>query len=307
VQAPFAVRLFTLPDAALCYARLLVFPAALSADYGADALPLSTSPGAGVGIALVGLAALWVSRKGLVQSRVALTASAVAALPMALHLNPFFPAGSLVAERYLYLPSAGLCLLAGLLALRLRPGWAGRSRHRWVCVAAAALVLATAAARTIDRNRDWRDDEALFRSAVDVVPRSVRARLNLAAVMLQKQAFEPALTQLRAAAVIRPDFPIVHLMMGEASRGAGRPDEAVAHFRQATRMQPLLLPAWSGLGTAWMDLGDRMKAAAAFDRALALAPGRDDLRRLLAAAGARAVGSPAAPPAALAVSLTRGS
>lgn len=95
-----------------------------------------------------------------------LIAVAFLTLPFLPATNLFFYVGFVVAERVLYLPSVGYCLLFGLGVGRLR-----KTRYHWklACVAMVVLLLVFSL-KTIKRNRDWMNEETLYRSAVPVNP-----------------------------------------------------------------------------------------------------------------------------------------
>lgn len=92
-------------------------------------------------------------------------------LPFLPASNLFFYVGFVVAERLLYLPSVGFCLLVGygiskLLACSHLHG----SKTRCALLLAFSVLLAAMSLRTVRRNEDWRDEETLFRSAITVNP-----------------------------------------------------------------------------------------------------------------------------------------
>jgi tetratricopeptide (TPR) repeat protein len=99
-----------------------------------------------------------------------------------------------IAERFLYVPAIGLWLLvadqAG--ALGRRGAW------RRVVVGGAITVCLALAALTIQRNGDWRDDEALFSSALQVDPSSTDARYNLAIALAARGDADGARRQWEA-------------------------------------------------------------------------------------------------------------
>ena len=85
--------------------------------------------------------------------------------------------GTIMAERFLYLPLVGFaaCLAWGI-ARGLRP-LVSRLARRGIAdqLAWAALCIALClpyVARTAARNRDWRDSIALFRATIETSPRS---------------------------------------------------------------------------------------------------------------------------------------
>lgn len=120
-------------------------------------------------------------------------------LLIALMIIPFLPAtnlfayvGFVVAERVLYLPSVAYCLLVSLGCQQWLGKWpilfngqvnnkqtadgiakkVGRCKvNQSVIVVFNVLsLMVTFASRTLVRNSDWRDEEHLYRSAIDINP-----------------------------------------------------------------------------------------------------------------------------------------
>lgn len=79
--------------------------------------------------------------------------------------NALFYVGFVVAERVLYLPSVGYCFLVALGAHLVSK----RSSRRLVRLL-FLLLLVVFSGRTIRRNRDWHDEESLYRSGIPVNP-----------------------------------------------------------------------------------------------------------------------------------------
>lgn len=95
-----------------------------------------------------------------------LTALAFLTLPFIPATNMFFYVGFVVAERVLYLPSVGYCLLLGLGAARIR-----RTKvHLRGAAVALTLLLIIFSVRTIRRNLDWHSEENLYAAAIPVNP-----------------------------------------------------------------------------------------------------------------------------------------
>ena len=94
-------------------------------------------------------------------------------LLVALMTIPFIPAtnlfvyvGFVAAERILYLPSAGFCLLIAYGWDRIRKF----RRQEALCSTLALAVVTLMTCRTLRRNADWSDEEALYRSAILINP-----------------------------------------------------------------------------------------------------------------------------------------
>lgn len=108
------------------------------------------------------------------------TAATAAILSIALLAFTFLPASNLlfyvgfvVAERVLYLPSVGYCLLIGLgvgMVIGSSQGALADRRKRHAAIFCVSVVLMSYSAKTIGRNVDWRDEESLYRSAIQVNP-----------------------------------------------------------------------------------------------------------------------------------------
>ncbi len=169
------------------YARLLIWPARLSAGYAFEQLPLVTALSDGrflwgaLVVALHLLGALVLARRAAwVAFGLALTTIAFAPTS-----NIFFPIGTLCAERLMYLPSAGFVIVCGAglgaLARRGADGVALRA-----AVALLAVVSLAGAVRTYERNHDWRDGRTLWTSAVQAAPRSFKNHASLGFTLVRE-------------------------------------------------------------------------------------------------------------------------
>lgn len=91
-------------------------------------------------------------------------------LPFVPATNILFYVGFVVAERVLYIPSVGFCLLLGLGAGVLTKDWTQSDRKSRVFMLSLLLTLCAMCGYTLRRNLDWRDEESLFRSALHINP-----------------------------------------------------------------------------------------------------------------------------------------
>lgn len=83
--------------------------------------------------------------------------------------NLFFYVGFVIAERVLYIPSMGFCLLVTVgmrsLYVRLR-----RRSSRAVLVYWSATLVLLFSVKTVLRNQDWQNEEMLYKSGIYVNP-----------------------------------------------------------------------------------------------------------------------------------------
>jgi hypothetical protein len=192
---------FTAVDVLGRDARLLVWPHPLAADYSYPALPLSTGIASArtlcTIVGLVVLAAVAIARgRRTPKLALGLAWTTIALLPVS---NLVVHIGVLMAERLLYLPSVGVCLVVGAswpwLAARVRPPLA---------TGAAAALCVSLASLTMVRNVDWQTPLALWRDSVAKQPRSALAHGNLALSCLVVGDRRCARTELETAVALDP-------------------------------------------------------------------------------------------------------
>jgi tetratricopeptide (TPR) repeat protein len=237
---------------------LFLWPARLSADYSYNAVPLfSWQPvnweaakallalafWAGATLLLIFLARR--RRKTLVFF---LAFFFIALSPTS---KVIVPIGSIMAERFLYLPSAGL---AGCVAAAM--WWAGR-RPSVARAARGAVVLAcvACAARTYARNSDWKDELSLWSSAAQVCPESAKAHYNLGKALGVQPDLPDAIAEYRFSLRIDPDHADVHTNLGNALAAIGRGPEAMAEYWAAMRIEPDRVEPRNDLANALVRLG----------------------------------------------------
>ena len=96
---------------------------------------------------------------------------AIIVFPFIPATNLFFYVGFVIAERVLYIPSMGFCLLVGHGAYVLYRRYQNDSPWRQkVVVMAIVSLLMLNGLKTVSRNKDWSTEENLYKSGVAVNP-----------------------------------------------------------------------------------------------------------------------------------------
>jgi hypothetical protein len=182
---------------------LAFWPKALSIDYSYAQIPLASGTPTDVAAWLTVAAAvafvIWLLFRGFRHPVFAAAFAFVTLLPA---VNLLVPTRTLLAERVLYLPLAGLvaCVVALTWgALERLPNGPARSTHR-VAASLLAVIVAALGARTWDRNRDWRDEVSLWTSAVRAAPNSFKVHDRLAEALYQAGSSGDRLTDVISAA-----------------------------------------------------------------------------------------------------------
>lgn len=210
-------------------AQLILFPVRLAADYSppdvlvADGPALSQLPGVFICLCAVLLAVALRKRAAVVSFGLAWVI--VAFLPVS---NLLIPAGFIMAERTLFLPSAGAVLMAGALAEYL-PRRASRSGQR-LAIAGLALLLMAGLARSIDRQRVWKNNSVFFVALMKDASLSYRAHfLHGRFLALHDHKREMELEYRRAIRMFPYDAGMT-LSIADAYTRAGLCAPAVALF-----------------------------------------------------------------------------
>jgi len=194
-QGPVPIRL-TAIGAFVDVARLLVVPLHLQADYSPVERVTITSPLDARFLFGLLIAAVWAAlvilawRRGWRVEAYGLGWIGIAYLPVA---NLLFPHGVLVAERLLYLPSAGLALATGAAFDRIP------SRPRAVIL---AVLVGAGAVRSAGRVPVWRNNSTIALSMIVDAPRSYRSWDYLGWELIRAGKNERALEAFRQAGEI---------------------------------------------------------------------------------------------------------
>lgn len=268
------------------YARLLAWPPGAGVVYGTH--DLASWP---VGLACV-LLVLAVAGGLALRGSGLLHPCSVGLLWCLAALGPasnLVPTGCIVANRLVYLASAGLCIAVAGLA-------SGRRR-------ALAMLLVPAFAAILSlRCFEWRSDLALWRAAVRRNPGSLLARVNcaiaydlagrdryagrlyerflrleprhakvhfnLATILYERGERGRAEGAYRRAVASDPTMAPARCNLAQMLRESGRADAAAALLQEGVRLDPRAGNLHCALGLAYRDQGRPDEALAAFDDAV---------------------------------------
>jgi tetratricopeptide (TPR) repeat protein len=251
--------------------RLLLFPAALSADYSPGDHTVSTGLTAAHAIAAIVWAAVgwaaWRWRKTVPGLAIGLVWMIVTVSPVA---NIVVPTELLIAERTLYLPSFGITFAVASLGV----AWPWPARRR---IALVAIVLLVAAVRSITRASVWHDDEAHFQALKRDAPRSYRTVWVVGKDEFQAGRWGSGERLLREAIGLAPAVTGPRLDLARFYWSAGLYRPAADQLTAATAIDSAFVPAWTLLPRALLAAGDTVRALVAARDALRLFPDEPDV------------------------------
>jgi protein O-mannosyl-transferase len=237
-------------------------------------------------LALLAVAFVWLWRR----ERIASFGIVWFLVTLAPVLNARWMAANVFAERYLYLPSVGLCWVLGWLIARLVAG--ARSRGRLTAVLASgalALVAVLCAVRIYARNRDWRNDIVLYTETLAASPDAYPILNNLGKVYWTEGNADAAERVWRQALELAPRNAIIWNNLGLVFEQRKNYPQAVRFFEQASQLKPNYTDPHLNLGTTFEEMGRLPEAEEQLRAAVALAPlstsARNELAKLDVAAG----------------------
>jgi hypothetical protein len=227
------------------WVRLFFWPARLSAEYGppdieiAQGVSISQLPGFLILFATLTFGVLLRRRRPVISFGIAFVC--ITLLPSS---NFILPAGIVLAERTLFLPSVGAMLVAGGVAVTMAE-WM-RSRYADVNVARtngfaqalALLVLVAGVLRSDSRTLVWKDNETLFNQSVLDSPNAYRAHFMLGAWSFEKNRMRLGEAEYKKALALFPYDPSVSYSLAERYRSVGLCRPAVPLYRWTRGLDP---------------------------------------------------------------------
>ena len=191
-------------------------------------------------------------------------------------------AANIFTERYLYLPSVGICWGLGWAGAKLwretasggfadHPSWRPRV-WRPVAVISALIIVFLCTLRIVRRNRDWHDNEAFYKATIAAQPDAYIMRLNLAGVYLDRDDLDDAERELVAADKLAPDYPLILNNLALLNMKRKRYNEALGYLirsllKDSKEPQPHLY-----LGELYDQIGQTAYAEKEFRTAVMLSP-----------------------------------
>ncbi len=229
---------------------LLVSPAQLLCDWTMGTVPLVTSVGDLRNLAtlvlLIGLchlaySVLFVFGKDLRGRNALVMSLALMALPFFPASNLFFPVGFVVAERVLYLPSMGFCLLVSIGFQRLLvtlPSSSNCNMAKRVLYGMLTFLLITDGLKCIVRNTDWRSEESVFMAGLKVSKTNAKLWNNVGHALESEKNYVKALKFFQQATIVQPDDIGAHINVGRTLNHLEKFQEAEQAYLKAKSLLP---------------------------------------------------------------------
>ncbi|GFO13852.1 heterogeneous nuclear ribonucleoprotein q, partial [Plakobranchus ocellatus] len=172
------------------------------------------------------------------RSRAVVMSLALMVLPFIPASNLFFPVGFVVAERILYTPSFGFCLLVavGFQVLRDRAG-SGKGILDLMII----FLISSHGAKTYIRNFDWESEYTIFRAGLRVNQGNAKLFNNVGHALEKVSKFAEALNYFEKAASVQPDDIGAHINVGRTYMNLNMSDPAEKAYRRAISLFPPII------------------------------------------------------------------
>jgi len=245
------------------YVALLIAPVALTARHE---IVETRAPDAVFLAGLLALIAIGVGAWILARRR------SMWLLPLAIFAATLLPvcwvrilSGAIVAERFLFVPSAAIALA---VALAPRRGDAGP--FFLLASAAAALWLFTLLQ---PRVAIWKDEGTLFGSMLRESPNSPHVHGIIGGYYYRRRDLERAAYHYRRSYELYPRSGEMLLNLVAAEDELGRTDSAFVHVRKLNALYPEYGAGWYALGNIYARVYQPDSARIAYEQAIRLMPG----------------------------------
>ncbi|KPI93370.1 Transmembrane and TPR repeat-containing protein 4 [Papilio xuthus] len=156
--------------------------------------------------------------------------------------NILFPVGFVIAERILYLPSAGYCLLIAIGFHKIV------NKYKKLKVSGVLLLLLLYQLKTWERAFDWQNEYNLFISGLKVCPLNAKVRYNVAKVVDARQNTSWAVSEYKEAIRLYPEYYQAMNNLANLLKNEKNFSGAEFYFKKAISVKHDFPAAWMNLG-----------------------------------------------------------
>jgi tetratricopeptide (TPR) repeat protein len=247
-------RIIYLPGHIFSFIRLMIFPTNLTADY-VFSYPDSFVDGSN----LIGLAVVM----GLVGTSFFIYRHSkeiffgiwwcfITLFPVSNLIEIYHP----LAERYLYLPLIGFCLVVPIIIY----GLAGRlitkpHTANLVSLIPVLVIISFYSTTTMARNPDWQDNFSLWSKTVQTSPNSLVARGGLGLAYQERGMLDEAREQFEIAIKLYPGHHKSYYNLGLIYHQKGDLKRSIQYFKRSVTLKPEDIRSHYNLGTLFAKQG----------------------------------------------------
>ncbi|XP_064638552.1 protein O-mannosyl-transferase TMTC4-like [Lineus longissimus] len=198
------------------------------------------------------------------ETRLLIMSLAFLIIPFLPATNVLFRVGFVVAERNLYLPSIGFCLMVALGVNKI----CRIQKYRKIVSILLPALMVLFAARSLQRSLDWADEKTLFESGEAVCPLNAKVHYNIAKTHGDLGNVDYAIEKYRRAIELHPKYDQAMNNLANILKEKNELLEAEELLEGAVKIRPTFAAAWMNLGIVQAGLKKSEAAELSYFNAL---------------------------------------
>jgi tetratricopeptide (TPR) repeat protein len=215
-------------------------------------------------------------------------------ITLSIYSNILIPVGTSFGERFMFLPSLGLCIAFVLLIAQwLKVGENKKQtefellKSKPIFAGIIILILFAFSVKTVVRAAEWKSQETLFEKDVKRSPNSAHMRLYWGLTLRDKAMKEDdlqkrdaimyqAVAEFDKGLSIYPTYPDCYEQLGLAWYRLKNNEKALYNYEKALELNPTKAVTWSNTGIIHFEQGNLQKAMEVYKKAISLDPNYAD-------------------------------
>ncbi len=266
VPFDFAEKFATITYTLGKYVQLLIFPHPLTHDYYPRHIGIMSFGDWQVLLSVavyIGLLALilrgWKNRS-LISFGIAFFL-----ITLSIVSNIVFPVGTNMAERFMFMPSVGFCLVLAVLLAKLASKEVQTGVNRQG-LGVIVVIVALFSLKTFTRNPAWKDNYTIFTTDIETSPNSAKLQTSVGGETIEhfknspnavekKTKITEAIGHLHKALEIHPTMKNPYLLMGNGYFYLQEFDKAIESYNTALKLDPQFKDAKTNLALVYREGG----------------------------------------------------
>jgi len=264
------------------YLGLLFFPHPLSFDYSYNQIPAIGWGNWKVWTSLLAYGGLiYLAIKGLKEKHPISFGIFLFGITFAITSNIVFLIGATFAERFMFIPLLGFCIVITYLIYEYLPKFTGNNQQLLFGITGVILLLYSF--KTFTRNPVWESDETLFETGIQSAPNSSRTQsfygvMHYRKAMASKNANEKkqllntSVEYLKKSIQTYPGFTETYQHLAATYEAQNQNQLAFQTYRDALKTNSDYYPAMTNMGILFYKMKNFPQAISNLQNALNFAP-----------------------------------
>jgi protein O-mannosyl-transferase len=180
---------------------------------------------------------------------------------------------TVVADRFMFLPGLGFCLLCGSLCEHIFKRL--RANHVLLQKISPFFLLGLIGifiGIAHSYGQLWGNELALYNHSITHYPAAFYAYRNRGILLQKQRKFDQAMRDFNQAINLKPNFARAYFNRGSLYHKMNRPEPAIADFNHAIKLDARYAPSYNNRAITLWQMGGRSQALEDMNRYLALSP-----------------------------------